>query len=511
MTRVLVVDDEVLVRVGVASCIDWEAHGFTIVGQAANGREALAIAEREGADIVLTDIIMPEMDGLQLIAELRERLPAARIVVLSCHDELEYVKQAMKLGAVDYVLKLSLHPEQLLKVLEEARAGLEAEAVAEPRPEAAAAAAELQAGLSMTLETSSFVRGVSAALAGFAVRGTAAAAFRLPRGGDSPRVASSCLSLAESTSRPSRRLVGIRIGPETVALAVLLDECGEDAHRKLRRLCDELRERMSGLFDTESVWACAGPSNGTSAVAGVILEALRRLDHAFFLPPGSIGEAVFSPALAPVRLSDFEEASLRECLEAGNAADYERVVSAVIKRIARPEAHTPDAVRACLAEVHLRLRGDAEAPPSPTILGAPALYIIERELKALPALHAGQASARTARMRPEIARVREFVRANLSRRLSVREAAELACMSPNHFCTTFRRETSESFVHFSNRVRIEWARHLMEEEGFLVRQAAEAVGMGDIPYFSKLFKRIIGRSPRDARRAGVSENEPPKS
>lgn len=117
MIRVLVVDDELVVRIGIKSIVDWNSHGFQIIGEAANGEEALQKISLLNPHILLTDIKMPKMDGIDLIKAVRERYHHIKIIVLSCHNDFEFVRQAMKLGASDYILKLSMEPEQILEVM----------------------------------------------------------------------------------------------------------------------------------------------------------------------------------------------------------------------------------------------------------------------------------------------------------------------------------------------------------------------------------------------------------
>lgn len=103
--RVLLVDDEEDIRVGISRKMDWAALGFTLVGEAENGREALDLAETLEPDVVLTDIKMPFLDGLELCRILTERLPAAKFVVFSGFDDFEYAKQAIRMNVFEYILK----------------------------------------------------------------------------------------------------------------------------------------------------------------------------------------------------------------------------------------------------------------------------------------------------------------------------------------------------------------------------------------------------------------------
>ena len=103
--KIMIVDDEAEVRQAIARKIDWRAVGFEIVADAENGRDALEKAETLDLDVVLTDIKMPFMDGLELGAELSRRKPNLKLIVFSGFDEFEYAKEAIKLNVVEYVLK----------------------------------------------------------------------------------------------------------------------------------------------------------------------------------------------------------------------------------------------------------------------------------------------------------------------------------------------------------------------------------------------------------------------
>ena len=115
--RILIADDDTMVRIGLKTVINWEENGFVLVGEAANGLEAMQLVQEKKPDIVITDIKMPGMDGIELIRQLRQQSTPPEILVLSSYDEFELVKQAHKLGARDYLLKLNLNPEELLHSL----------------------------------------------------------------------------------------------------------------------------------------------------------------------------------------------------------------------------------------------------------------------------------------------------------------------------------------------------------------------------------------------------------
>ena len=119
MYKVLIVDDEQLIRSGMIARFQYLNFKFERIREAASGVEALALLEKEPADIVITDIKMPGMDGITLLKRLKQEKISIQSLVLSCFDEFELVREAMKYGAHDYIRKLSIDPAKLLEVLKE--------------------------------------------------------------------------------------------------------------------------------------------------------------------------------------------------------------------------------------------------------------------------------------------------------------------------------------------------------------------------------------------------------
>lgn len=102
---VLLVDDEPEIREGIIRKIDWNRYGFEIIGSAENGQDALELAEQRQPDVVMTDVMMPFMDGLELGERLMRSMPSVKLIMFSGADDFEYVQRALKIKAVEYVLK----------------------------------------------------------------------------------------------------------------------------------------------------------------------------------------------------------------------------------------------------------------------------------------------------------------------------------------------------------------------------------------------------------------------
>ncbi len=105
MLKVLIVDDETLVRKGILMEVDWKALDCTVVGEAANGLEGLEIASRLSPDLIISDIRMPKMDGIEMIRRLREEGSNVAVIFLTAYSDFTYAQNAIRLFAADYLLK----------------------------------------------------------------------------------------------------------------------------------------------------------------------------------------------------------------------------------------------------------------------------------------------------------------------------------------------------------------------------------------------------------------------
>lgn len=117
MIKVLIVEDEYLVRIGLKSIIQWESEGFTLIGDASNGLQAFDLYEKYKPDIIITDIQLPKMNGLEFISKVRETDNQTKFVIISCHSDFTYAKKAIEYGVSHYFEKSDMGPNQLLQVL----------------------------------------------------------------------------------------------------------------------------------------------------------------------------------------------------------------------------------------------------------------------------------------------------------------------------------------------------------------------------------------------------------
>ncbi|RDU37103.1 hypothetical protein DRW41_10490 [Neobacillus piezotolerans] len=115
--KVLIVDDDTIVRRGLKATVDWERFGMAVVGDAPNGKRGWEEFLRHEPDVVITDIVMPEENGLEFSQKVKAFRPRTKILLLSCHKDFEYAQAGLKLGASGYLLKTDFDDKELNQFL----------------------------------------------------------------------------------------------------------------------------------------------------------------------------------------------------------------------------------------------------------------------------------------------------------------------------------------------------------------------------------------------------------
>lgn len=147
MIHTIIVDDEHLARKGLRTVFPWERFGFRIVGEASSGDKALALVREQPVQLVVTDITMPKMSGLELMKQLRLEAPSVKVVVVTCHQDFDYIQDALRLGAIDYIVKTQLEEQNLDEVLLRIAGRMETEPPLKPTEPVAPPQAEPGAGV----------------------------------------------------------------------------------------------------------------------------------------------------------------------------------------------------------------------------------------------------------------------------------------------------------------------------------------------------------------------------
>ncbi|MCM3747110.1 response regulator [Paenibacillus pasadenensis] len=528
-TKVLIVDDEILVRISLKTLIPWEEAGFEIIGEATDGLEALELLEKQSCQIVLTDIRMPNMGGLGLIQQIRSKWPSVKCVILSNHNDFEYVQQALRLGAVDFILKLAWTPEELLDKCRGIR-----EALLEEQLENEKQSVRLERLSRQSTEL--LLRNLLGKQASKPEIDTQIRDHPLPQFlKEGYRVAAVSIDQRERVLEQNR-FKSEQLLLYTVANIIneLLRKYGSselvDMHsgRLLiirSSISDELlHEIRSAVIRFAQVSISFGVScshQGEYELHQSFIEAEAALARRFFLR----GEFVFYPgsdknsslSLLPVdnwirrieagELEPLKQefAEWQETLK-GQTALGSSLVREQWLQLLHGLGRTPDG-----SGKDIHLLQDAEGRfPFDVIRNAETLQeIADWFFGWLP----GAVSLIRRPSRPiyreEVQAVIEMMQREYATPIKVSDLARRVGFSENYLSVLFKKETGEKIVDFLTKIRMQKARELLMNPSLKIYEISERVGYTDSNHFSKYFKKMEGLFPLEYRRLATGRGEAP--
>jgi two-component system, response regulator YesN len=541
MKRVMVVDDEFLVRIGIKSMLNWEEKGYSIVAEAANGQDAIDKIARFEPQIILTDLMMEPVNGLELIKYCSSRHPAIRMVVLSNYNDFEKVKTAMKLGARDYLFKLTVKPEELIDILDgisqeidqHRLSGNDAELMLNRN-----ASAIRQRLIRMMIESSyssetDLLRELQLVNVScdfnqpYVVLYLTTANYT----GEALEPELFAVSLENTVSELTQaRFKSQTFRTETGQCLVVING---DVSKPQDRLPPDLIDRIGACFEQIDlnvrryfgVRICGTLScerTGIKAFASAAADCRRVMRHRFLLkenrlllcarekPP--INELKMPPN---TWISDW-----RLALEHGQYQEAAAFVERLCRHFYSLEGIETHLIREKLDELYWTLKADCASkgialdslandyglPLHQAVAQYDLLTSIEESfLTILRRVEAEAVKGRGRRLKKEIADIILFVNTNLAHELNVTEAARMAHMSESYFSHLFKNEMGIGFVNYVNRVRIEKAREMLVRTDLKIDEIALRVGIGNPNYFSILFKKSTGISPKEFRSTHITE------
>jgi len=528
MIRVLIADDEILVRIGLKTIIPWEENGFELVGEAVDGREALELFRRQPCDIVLTDIRMPEMDGLELIEEIHRLSPGTRCLILSNHDEFEYARRALRLGAVDYILKLTMEPSELLGKLSALKDEIEREmkrrqeeSRTRHKMDRYGREAKEKRLRELLVEQAGSRAEIEEAMREFGIRPFTPPIYVVNLALDRYR------DILEENKFRSEHLLHYTVANilNEIFRKYSDGELLEIGEGKFSILTDRFGDAMlKEMRDAVATFLKLSVSIGVSSPFGDLLEmnaAYEQADAAlaerFYAGAGSLvhyGQVRYEePGALP---KPWTEDEWRRLVEVRDTDGLLRLLdrwygSVLAGRKRRPE----DEREVWVQWIYLmggfarELGGDLYSVPLHR--GMYPNHAV-RSLETLHDIHAwcrgwlkvyvdylNQLSRQ--HHRPEIRAVLDIIRERYHEPLKVSDLAKEVGFTENYLSHLFKKETGETIMDCLTRIRMDKARELLKDRQHLkIYEISEMVGYGDPNYFSKQFKKMEGVYPLEFRR-----------
>lgn len=516
---VLIVDDDAMMRISLKSLIAWQEHGYRLIGEASDGEQALEICRRSAPDILITDMKMPRMDGIALLRALQKEKIQMYVIVLSGYDDFQLVREAMRLGAADYLLKLELEPCKLLDVLSNANQTAQQEEITTMQPVQERILRELIGHF--YLNETDFAQQMKNAGIDWE---TAPIWCMLIKAGEIYRFEEvsdeDCYTLQFSVRNIAEEIVGdvmtaYYADGKTGELYVFasVQSQFESTDSFVQSVAERLQKMLLRYLDISCVIGLAQSDAQPESLSRAAREAAAAVQNRFWTDNIIV--------TAEYQHMEQEQKLRTQMTAACMAFDRQQMDQLLMMAKRYAEVRSLRTALEYAVEVYTGVREAMER------LGQDAAAVMPNSLRSMQELlkikSKEEVSAWLESIERDVHRFWDAERESAGRNLAVtaactqieqRFAAELSVqqiaeeleLTPGYLSALMKRNTGKNFTEYVTHIRIKRAKAMLRETNDKIYSIALRTGFSDQYYFSRIFKRITGVTPGDWRK-GISAEE----
>ena len=540
MIKIFLVEDEVVMRNGIKNNIPWEKEGLLFAGEASDGELAYPLIKKVQPDILITDIRMPFMDGLELSELVKKEFPRIKIIILSGYNEFDYAKQAIHIGVTDYLLK-PITASKLLEAVKKVAEVIEREREEENMLERY----RLEMAENTVLDRQRLFKDLVTSRIGFKEaleRGEqlgmelSASFYQLmlfkliPSGPSSvwsDRVLS-CQEAIEERMEGRQHILVFDRGEEGWAF-ILTGESEQEVERRTRDCAAGLGDLVRTYKDIQFFGSIGGCVNRLGDLQQSYGQAGRAFASRFFSEMNQVVsysemEQVYSAAGEAIDIhsvdgSKVNRRTLEHFLKQGTVEEAVSFVEEYFQNIGEKNYHSfmfrqyiimdcDLCARTFLEELGMDMKNlprevtDMEG----TLKESHSMETLKERLVSLfketMSLRDGQTASKYSQVLEE---AMAFIRENYAKEeISLNTVASRVNISPSYFSSIFSQEMGVTFVEYLTSVRMERAKELLMCSNMKTSEIGYEVGYKDSHYFGYLFKKTVGCTPKEYR-AGSRE------
>lgn len=515
--KAFLVEDEIDTREGIRDNVNWQSTGFTLCGEAPDGEIALPLIEQTRPDVLITDIKMPFMDGLQLCKLVKQRLSGVRIIILSGHDEFHYAQEAVKLGVTEYLLK-PIGVKDLHQALEKVAGQIHAEQEEKAHLEKMTQHAEenkvaRQEKLLLDIITGkisateaieqSHQTGLDIVATCFQVIALKIEAFAGKETFDYDAFEQTKAIILHSVANHPDVFLLRKNVEERILL--LKGHSPAQLKRESAFLIDLLKREVAAETRCTLQIGVGSPQQRLGDIPLSLAEALAQLHNQTKKSPHTEFNATDK-----TELLQLDKTRLENYLKFGAQADFDRFFDDYIRPL------STNAFNSYLSKNYIFIDMVLNTAKFVHQLGGnidqvlPEVHTVETMLMNINTLEQIRNEARKIFSRALAFRDRQagnpyaalidqaknYILAHYANPdLSLNDVAEHVNLSPSHFSTIFSRETKNTFKDYLSALRIDKAKELLKTTPLKSFEVAVLVGYNDPHYFSTVFKKNTGYSP----------------
>lgn len=505
MKKVLLVDDDTIVRITLRSLMDWGRYGYEIVADASNGEQALRYLTEHPVDLLITDMKMPIMDGLQLLKELNDRNQMPCAVVLSSYDDFKLVRESFRMGACDYLLKSDINEETLSGLLARLSRELLVEEIEEPRaPEREKVLVDMATGRT-SLDAGFF--DMDYYLIQFEIDEFSQHVSRF--GNDlAGELTGPFLEFARQIPRVAARCILGRISPSRYLMLYQISEEGQSRDNVVST-CRQLKNVWNNYMNLPVSAGISNPGHTAADFMDCFETAGRQLELHYLKGQGTLCYPWEQGRLAWERIvqaeADYEK--LMHGIQTSDELVVEAEKQVLFQRI--QTLPLEEGRKECLAVISLIARALRDVQQTIwTVVQENVDYYqkLDRLLDTRSLeiwmnnyfrwILDYQSHAFDSRQADMMIRAKRFLMDNYSNpELTLGSVAGYVGLNEKYFSSRFTKEVGSTFSNFLTEIRIRKAKELMDKTDLKMYEISQQVGYNNVEHFTRVFKKVCQISP----------------
>ncbi len=496
MIKVIIVDDEVLARIGMQTFLQ-KHENISVENTFSQAVDALAyLKNNRDIDIVITDIEMSEMDGLDFIKEIREQKLTNEIIIVSCHDNFNYARQAMELGADYYILKQEIDEEKLVQTIEKAYG------------ERVSSTTETSSPFSMeTIKSQITDRDLWYVIGVLKLKGQYDSNNKLiPVQVDESMV----INLIDNFVKKGG--MGTLFTPYKKDMFILfqLPKNLEEKEREdlLKNYCEDLFQNVQIFINGKLLIGCSSYFTELQKVREKYEEALKVLKQDFYYKE----EYFFFSKFTGVQTNPKLQFSSDKFLDEDGISLFEQELKRFANSCRDSMVDAEWMKRTLIIKlnilvyqvIHAYAFSDEvmkkwEERFNDDTMQIQDYYIMEENIRIT--MKQFQKDLLFQIRNDNFNVVLQFINEHIQEEISLTEVANLNCMSITHFCKKFKERTGMTLIGYVNQKKVEQIKYYLKAELYSLEQIAELVGFKNVNYMIRLFKKVTGVTVREYRRS----------
>ncbi len=529
MYRIILIDDEPLILAGIASLICWEEHDCCIVGKATNGHTAIDLILDTRPDIVITDIRMPVMNGLELIQACKEKNCEFAFIFLTNLEDFQLAKEAVHLGATDYLVKLDLKPQTLIQALERAKEHCSRMESHHNKELYALLLKDSRKQLEQNYFSQLLLTPPSDSE--FAFNPEIDASYRnayllllqmkpeqILFGQMEPYdfqfISSQLLDVVSGIGTRYFSSHAMLMPQKDTMLLVVSPKAESDNEKALSEFCTKVNVALGTYFALTALFGISQKSRETSRLPQALSEARSALGRCYY--DSALGISFYQDQKSRLRQPaqrefniNFLKKSMSAAVLENESQDLKEIFRELSELFAQYKPDKPQAVSACIniySYLHDLLQNESTRENA-----FPYSIDIAKQLSGLGSLDdillwldsfcekicAMLAERKEKRSDKFVYMAKRYIHEHYREKLTLSEIAEHLTISPGYLSSTFSRYMNKTVSDYIAEVKIDHAKELIDSGQYLIYEIADQLGFENAYYFSKVFKKVTGMAPKN--------------